>query len=332
MTQHRWSNAWIRNRLRQLATRQLLQPEQSFHPDELQPHLLLSGFSLLFYRLGLVFLGGLLLGSFFGLLYGPSATVPVLKTLALPSLPEQKQGWDAVWPIVLPQLRLWALLSWLAGVGFATFGLMIGVGVGSLDRIRTVGKLRWAPNRIAVVLGVTVAIALLFLQMFPPAMTLGIVLALLPNLLWFGGIKMVPSVSHRSPWRHWLAVVLINGLIGLLLVGEAILSIRLWTLRFDFSFLPWPLSIQPLGTSFLNAIAISSYGSSVGLVFVLRSSVVSTLFTALQRQWLRGVLALTGQLPWNQGIFWQQAIEAGYLHQVENKFRITDFRGLMEQD
>lgn len=329
------SDYQIQQTLQWLITQHLFEPGDLITPSQLQPFRLLGDRALILYKLVFITLTSLVLGSFFGLLYGPSFTFMVVSLIA-PPMPEVAQPWGAVWDMFIPFAQGWLKASWLLGVGTSWLGLLLGIRFGAFNRIAAKERLRLNGQRsfklIAIIVGIGIVASLTLLE---PCSAFGAVMAFVPNLVLFGGLQQLPKrnkCSGTAARKYWWMLLLTNAVFLSLLFTYVLCMIRLAFVRYDSSLFPWPLSLQlPWVSYWVQSIPALSFGSLVGLVFLLRSPIVSQALAWFQSLSLRLVLLAKGKLPWNQRKFFEQAADFGFLEKQDNQYRIHDFGAIMAE-
>lgn len=330
-----WSDARIQRALQWLITQHLFEPGDLIDLSQLQPYRLLSDRALTIYKLIFITLTSLVLGSFFGLLYGPSFTFMVI-SLIVPPIPDVAQPWAAVWDIFIPLMQGWLKASWLLGIFVSWFGLLIGSWFGAFKRISAPGRWRLHGKRSLKLIAIIVSIGIvLSLTILEPYSAFGTVMALVPNLVLFGGLKQLPERDQGSRVflsKYWWMILVTNVLFLTFLFAYVLGMIRLSLVRFDISLLPWPLSLSlPWIDYWVQSIPSLSFGSLVGLVFLLRSPVVSRALEAFQIFSLRLTLFANRKLPWNQTKLFDRAAELGLLKKQRSQYQVHDFGVIMAE-
>ena len=330
-----WSDSRIQRALQWLITNHLFEPGDLIELSQLQPYRLLSDRAIILYKLVFITLTSLILGSLFGLLYGPGLILMVISLMVTP-VPEVVQPWDAVWSIFIPLVKGWLKASWLVSFFMSWFGLFLGSKFGAFNHISTSGRLWLNGNRVLKLVTIIVGLGIIAsLTILKPYSAFGTVMALIPNLILFTGLQQLPKrkVNSKSmAGQYWWMLILTNSFFLGLLFAYVLGMIRWSMVRFDTSLLPWPFHLDlPWINYWIQAIPWLSFGSLVGLVFLLKSPLVSQSIALLQSWSLRLVLAINRKWPLHQRKLLDRAAELGFLEKQDDKYMIINFGAIMAE-
>jgi hypothetical protein len=334
-------NRW----LHWLALQNLFSEQSHFQIYDIQPDRLSGRFQKLSYRLLFGAIAGLLIGGYFGLLYGP-IILPISTFITPTQLPPFRPDWQARWDTsILIGLPILLRASVIAGVFVGWIALILNAFRGIFDKIQWMSPLHWKTKNLLLFCLPIIVCAVFDPRMIGPAIifsaSLIFAFALIPKAQrTIGDDRLTLSPKTAALNSSYLLFLIFPALLSLVIFvvvewhSLVFIHVAMDHLHSKPS-MKWNEKYPMAELRFFWQ--SMSFALVLGLVWLLRSRPVLAAVSLIQYYVMRFLIGLYGFGPFNYHSFLKSAVDQGILAHDIQGYQFVDpddleFYALMKFD